>query len=100
MRITPIISSLAIAAALLPTLSAHAAPVAASGYNIGLFAAGLAGTSAADRCLSSATTSTSATERRQSGRKRRRGQHHCGVQPPWPTPGHDNRDRAQRRTSL
>ncbi len=51
MRITPIISCLAIAAALLPTVSAHAAPVAASGYNIGLFAAGLAGTSAADSVL-------------------------------------------------
>ncbi len=51
MRFTPIVSSLAIAAALLQTVSAHADPIAAAGYNIGLFAAGPAGTSKADSVL-------------------------------------------------
>ena len=51
MRFTPIVSFLAIAVPLLQTVSAHAAPVAASGYNIGLFAAGPAGTSGANSVL-------------------------------------------------
>jgi hypothetical protein len=51
MRFTPIVSSSAIAVALLQTISAHAGPVAAPGYGISLFAAGPAGTSAADSVL-------------------------------------------------
>jgi len=48
MRVPSIVSSAAIAAALLQTVSAQADPVAAPGYSISLFAAGPAGTSKAD----------------------------------------------------
>ena len=51
MRLTPIVLSSAIAVALLQSVSAHADPVAAPGYSVGLFAAGPAGTSAADSVL-------------------------------------------------
>ena len=52
MRFTPIVSPLAIAAALLQTVSAHADPVAAADYNIGLFAAGPSGTTKLNSVLS------------------------------------------------